>query len=192
MFLYVVRRSSLDFLVIVIQFTTENIQYFLRLEISYRRQMQTYISLSLSLYIYIYIYHVALSAWISQILSHHHSLSSIASGRSSGLHPLSAQSCCMKVRAGRPAFARPTVGVHRSMLLMSSSLLLQQCPSCLVRLTLKVFVMGCKLLYKAFCPYTFKNSMDSQNLWCRGPIPPEAILVLPMYVLNFGFSAIVK
>ena len=37
----------------------------------------------------------------------------------------------MYVRAGRPAFAR--VGVHKSTSLMSSSLLLQQCPACLVR-----------------------------------------------------------
>ena len=42
---------------------------------------------------------------------------------------------CMYVRAGRPAFARPYVGVHRSTSLMSSSLFLQQCPACLVRLT---------------------------------------------------------
>ena len=41
----------------------------------------------------------------------------------------------MYVHAGRPAFARPYVGVHRSTPLMSSSLLLQQCPACLVRLT---------------------------------------------------------
>ena len=41
----------------------------------------------------------------------------------------------MYVRAGRPAFARPCVGVHKSTSLMSSSLLLQQCPACLVRLT---------------------------------------------------------
>ena len=41
------------------------------------------------------------------------------SGRSSGLHPVSSQSCCMYVRAGRPAFARPYVGVHRSISLMS-------------------------------------------------------------------------
>ena len=47
----------------------------------------------------------------------------------------------MCVRAGRPAFARPYVGVHGSTLLMSSSLLLQQCPACLVRLTWIVFVM---------------------------------------------------
>ena len=75
-------------------------------------------------------------------LYHHFSLSFIASGRSSGLHPVSSQSSCMYVRAGRPAFARPYVGVHWSTSLMSSSLLLQQCPACLVRLTWIVLVMG--------------------------------------------------
>ena len=40
-------------------------------------------------------------------------------------------------------------GSHRSTSLMSSSLLLQQCPACLVRLTCKVFVMGGK------CPYSW-------------------------------------
>ena len=48
----------------------------------------------------------------------------------------------MYVRAGRLAFAQPYVGVHKSTSLMSSSLLLQQCPACLVRLTWIVFVMG--------------------------------------------------
>ena len=72
----------------------------------------------------------------------HFSLSFIASNRSSGLHPVSSHSCCMYVRAGRPTFARPYVGVHRNTSLMSSSLLLQQCPACLVRLTWIVFVMG--------------------------------------------------
>ncbi len=48
----------------------------------------------------------------------------------------------MYVRAGRPAFARPYVGVDRSTSLMSSSLFLQQCPACLVRLTWIVFVAG--------------------------------------------------
>ena len=81
-------------------------------------------------------------ARISLTLSRHVSLSSIASGRSSGLHPISLHSCCMYVRAGRPAFARPYVGVHRSTSLMSSSLLLQHCPACLVHLTWIVFVMG--------------------------------------------------
>ena len=81
-------------------------------------------------------------ARISLTLSRHFSLSSIASGRSSGLHPVSSHSCCMYVRAGRPAFARPYAGVHRSTSLMSSSLLLQQSPACLLRLTWIVFVMG--------------------------------------------------
>ena len=87
-------------------------------------------------------HHVVLVAWISLTLSRHFSLSFITSGRSSGLHPISSHSCWMYVRAGRPAFARPCVGVHKSISLMSSSLLLQQCPACLVRLTWIVFVIG--------------------------------------------------
>ena len=55
----------------------------------------------------------------------------------------------MYVRAGRPAFARPYVGVHWSTSLMSLPLLLQQCPACLVRLTWIVFVMGGR------CPYSW-------------------------------------
>ena len=80
-------------------------------------------------------HHVVPLARISLTFSRHFSLSFIASGRSSGLHPVSSHSCCMYVRAGRPAFARPYVGVHRSTSLMSSSLILQQCPACVVRLT---------------------------------------------------------
>ena len=82
---------------------------------------------------FVYIYHhhhVKQLARISLTLSRHFSLSFIASARSSGLHPVSSHSCCMYVRAGRPAFARPYVGVHRSTSLMSSSLLFQQCPLC--------------------------------------------------------------
>ena len=79
---------------------------------------------------------------ISLTIPRHFSLSFITSSRSSGLHPVSSQSCCMHVRAAHPAFARPYVGVHRSTSLMSSSLPLQQCPACLVRLTWIVFVMG--------------------------------------------------
>ena len=52
-------------------------------------------------------HHVMPLARISLTLSLHFSLSFIASGRSSGLHPVSSYSCCMYVRAGRPAFARP-------------------------------------------------------------------------------------
>ena len=87
-------------------------------------------------------HHVVLVAWISLTLSRHFSLSFIASGRSSGQHPLSSHSCWKYVRAGRPAFARPGVGVLKCTSLMSSSLLLQQCPACLVRLTWIVFVIG--------------------------------------------------
>ena len=105
--------------------------------------------------------HVRPSARISLILSLHPFLSSIASGRSSGLHPLSAQSCCMLVLAGRPAFARPCEGVNRSTSLMSLTLLLQQCPACLVRLTWIVFVMGGKWPYNCcFVRCCFQDSFN--------------------------------
>ena len=108
------------------------------------------------IYIYIYIvcvcvcrskirnhhHHIVLAARISLTLSRHSSLSFIALGRSSGQQPVSSHSCWMYVRAGRPAFVRPCVGIHKSTSLMSSSLLLQQCPACLVRLTWIVFVIG--------------------------------------------------
>ena len=70
-------------------------------------------------------HHIVLVARISLTLSRHSSLSFIALGRSSGQHPVSSHSCWMYVRAGRPAFARPCVGIHKSTSLMSSSLLLQ-------------------------------------------------------------------
>ena len=81
-------------------------------------------------------------AWISMTLSLHVSLSFIAFGRSSGLHPVSSHSCCMNVRDGRLAFDWPYAGVHRSTSLTISSLLLQQCPACLVRPACIVFVIG--------------------------------------------------
>ena len=87
-------------------------------------------------------HHVVPLARISLTLSRYISLSFIASGRSSGLHPVSSHNCCMYVRAGRPAFTLPYVGVHGSTWLMSSPLLLHPCPACLVRLTWIVFVMG--------------------------------------------------
>ena len=87
-------------------------------------------------------HHIVLAARISLTLSRHSSLSFIALGRSSGQQPVSSHSCWMYVRAGRPAFARPCVGIHKSTSLMSSSLLLQQCPACLVHLTWIVFVIG--------------------------------------------------
>ena len=87
-------------------------------------------------------HHHVRPARISLTLSLYASLSFITSGRSPGLHPVSSHSCCMYVRAGRPAFDWPYAGVHRSTLLSSSSLLLQQCPACLTRLAWIVFVIG--------------------------------------------------
>ena len=79
-------------------------------------------------------HHVMPLARISLTLSRHFSLSFIASGGSAELLPISSHSCCMYVRAGHSTFAQPYVGVHRSTSLKSLSLLLQQCPACLVRL----------------------------------------------------------
>ena len=91
-------------------------------------------------------HHVLPPARISLTLSRHFYLSFIASDWSSRLQPVSSHSCCMYVcmyvRAGRLAFARPYVWVHRSTSLISSSLLLQQCHACLGRLTWIVFVSG--------------------------------------------------
>ena len=64
----------------------------------------------------------------------------IAYGRSSGLHLVSSHSCCIYVRAGRPAFARPYVGVHRSTSLISSSLILQQRPACLKHIYIHIYI----------------------------------------------------
>ena len=103
------------------------------------------------IYIYIYIYHVVRLARISQTLFLHVSLSFIAFGRSSGLYPVSSHSCCMNVRAVRPAFDWPYAGVHRSTSLTISSLLLQHCPACLVGLACIVFVIGGRWPYTVKC-----------------------------------------
>ena len=124
-------------------------------------------SLIYLLYIYIYHHHhhvVPLSR-ISLTLSCHFSLSSIASGRSSGLHPVSSHSGCMYVLAGRPTFVRPYVGVLWSTSLMSSSLLLQQCPACLVRLTWIVFVMEGRWPYN-WC-FVGRCRQDLFNIACN-------------------------
>ena len=130
--------------------------------ISYQYIYANYLSIAMNIYayyiyvpIYLYIYtsyihgnryryhhHDVRLARISLTLFLHVSLSFIAFGRSSGLHPVSSHSCCMNVRAGRPAFDWPYAGVHRSTSLTISSLLLQQCPACLVRLACIVFVIS--------------------------------------------------
>ena len=109
-------------------------------------------------------HHVMPPAQISLTLSRHFSLSFIASGRSSGLHPVSSHSRCMYVRAGRPAFARPYVGVHWSTTLMSSFLLLQQCPACVVCITWIVFVMGGRRPYTwCFVGVARRKTKQSSN-----------------------------
>ena len=77
--------------------------------------------LYLSCFICYHHHHDVRLARISLTLSLHVSLSFIAFGRSSGLHPVSSHSCCMNVRAGRPAFYWPYAGVHRSTSLTISS-----------------------------------------------------------------------
>ena len=93
----------------------------------------------------IYIYHhhhVAQLARISMTISHQPSLSFIVPGRSSAQHPTSSHSWSMWVLGGRPTLACPCVGFHRRTSLMSSSLLLQLCPACLVRITRMVCDRG--------------------------------------------------
>ena len=107
-------------------------------------------------------HHVVPLARISLTFSRHFTLSFIASGRSSWLHPVSSHSCCMYVLAGRPALARLYVGVLRSTSLMSLSLLLQQCPACLVRLTWIVFVM------RGRWPYTWCLVGCCRQIWLYG------------------------
>ncbi len=94
-------------------------------------------------------------------LSPHQSLSSIASGRSSGLNPVSTQSCCMYVRAGCSVFSRPCAGIHKSTSLMSSFQRLQQCPTCRVCLMLIVFLIGGRWPYSCcFVGCCFQDLFD--------------------------------
>ena len=99
-----------------------------KLNVQYKHEGPSLFS-RIYIYIYIYIYISSSSCRagstdipdpLSPLL-----LSFIALGRSSGQHPVSSHSCWMYVHAGRPAFARPCVGVHKSTSLMSLSLLLQ-------------------------------------------------------------------
>ena len=79
----------------------------------------------------------AISSSRSLTLTRHPPLSSVAPGRSSRLHPVSAHSWCMEVFAGPSTLVYPCVSIHKRTSLMSSSLLLQQCPGYFVRLTWK-------------------------------------------------------
>ena len=105
-------------------------------------------------------HHVPSSARISLVLSRHPSLLSIASGWSSGLHPVSTQSCCMWFEL----VALLLLGVHNGTSPMSPSLLLQQYPPCLVRLIFIVFVMGGMWLYSC-CFVGFASRTCWINSW---------------------------
>ena len=108
----------------------------------YKGSLETYWMRYVYMYIYIYISSSSCRTASTDIPD-----PLATSPRSSVLHPVSSHSCWMYIRAGRPAFARPCVRVHKSTSFMSSSLLLQQCPACLARLTWIVFVMGGRWLY---------------------------------------------
>ena len=126
-------------------------------------------------------HHVVLVARISLTLSRHFSLSFIPSGRSSGQYPVSSHSCWMYVRAGRPAFAWPCVGVHKSTSLMSSSLLLQQCPACLVRLTWIVFVIGSKWPYILCLNFNLVLFLRAENYF------DEKFCKIHIHFLRWGY-----
>ena len=86
-------------------------------------------------------------AQISLTLSCHTLLSSIAFGRSSRQNPVSVQSCCKYILAGRHTFACRCDGVHWVASLMISPLVFQQCPACLAPLFRMVFEMESWSLY---------------------------------------------
>ena len=144
--------------------------------------------------IYIYIYNVTPSARMSLTLSHHPSLSSIASGRYSGQHPVQAQSCYIQVLAGRPVFACPCEGVHRSKSLMNSSLLLQQCPICLVRLTWIVFMMAGKWPHS--CCFVWCCLQDlfniARSILVQLPSSFFSIRLVSVYVVHYIYIYIIS
>ena len=94
------------------------------------------------IYIYHHHHHVALLAQILHNLTRYLFLSSITSDRSSRQHSVSVQNCCKYVLVDHPTLIRPYKGVHRRTSLMSSFLLLQQCPACFVRLIWIVLEIG--------------------------------------------------
>ena len=108
-----------------------------------------------------------LLARISPTLSCYSSLSSIAPSRPSKLHHVPLKSCCRYILVGRPTLARLCEGVHRSTSLMSSSLLLQKCPACLVHIIWMVFEMD-------GWSVTTKQSVDD-NIYA----PPWGLSTLP-------------
>ena len=108
-----------------------------------------------------------LLAQISLTLFRHPSLSSISPRRSSRLHPVFARSCCRYVR---PTLARPCERVHRSASLTNSPLILQQCPSCLVRLIWMVFAKGSLI-------WVSKKRNNKESIICLTPKTSKSFFV---------------
>ena len=79
--------------------------------------------------------------------SHYSSLSSIASSWSPSLHPMSLQIYCWYFFAGRPTLACLCKKVHLRTSLMSSTLFLQQFPTCVVCLIRMVLEIGGRWQY---------------------------------------------
>ena len=107
--------------------------------------------------------YILMSCYLDRFLflSLHSSLPYITSDRSSRLYPVSVKSCCRWVLVGHSKLARPSEEVHRRTSLMSSFLLYQQYPACLVRLiwmVLKIRIGGrkagtCGILLSGFVLY---------------------------------------
>ena len=129
-----------------------------------RKKWREYVCICRCIYVYISSSHLVPSARKLLTLSLHLSLSFIAFGRPSGLHPVSSQCCCMLVRTGCSAFVRPCEGVHRRTSLMTLSLLLQQCSASLIRLIWIVFVIGGRWPYS--CCFERCRLQDLFNIAC--------------------------
>ena len=101
-------------------------------------------------------------------------------------HPVSARSCYRYVLVGRPTFAGPCEGVHRSTSLMSSPLLLQQFPACLVRLSWMVFVMGGRWPYNCCfvccCLQELFSTARSILVWL--PLSFFSICIVSVHVMH--------
>ena len=109
------------------------------------------------IYIYIYRrhYYGVQLAHISMALSCHWSLSSIAFGWSSMVHPISVRRSCRYVLVGRLTSDRLCEVVHRSTSLMRTPLLLQLCPACLVCLDWMLFELGVRSLSLSLYIYIY-------------------------------------
>ena len=142
-----------------------------------------YLSLFLCIY---YHHHVVLLARISLTLSHHSSLFSITSGRSSRLHAVSIQRAVVDVLVSHPTLAHPCEGVHRKTSLVSSSLLLQQCPTCLVHLIWIVLEMEGRWLYSCcFVGCCFQDLFNiARSILVQFPSSFFSIYLISVYVVH--------